>query len=72
MAPKKPQAKKKLTSKAVGSILGEVQETLAKHGVTQPVQVRLDTAAEGPCWEYRLVNDEEGNPVYRMVEVPCK
>lgn len=29
------------------------------------------TAGE-PCYEYRLVTDEQGNPVYRMVEVPCK
>jgi hypothetical protein len=62
--------KKKITQQAASSILDDVHQTLAKHGVTQAVQVRLDDA--GPCYEYRLVTDDEGNPVYRMVEVPCK
>jgi hypothetical protein len=61
-----------LSSAKVGSILDDMQQTLARHGVTQPVQVRLADTDEGPCWEYRLVTDDDGNPVYRMVEVPCK
>lgn len=73
MPDKKPEKKPEnptIPPKAASSILDDVHQTLAKHGVTQPVQVRLDEA--GPCYEYRLVTDEDGNPVYRMVEVPCK
>ena len=67
MSPNNP---KKMSKKAVSSLLDDVNQTLASHGVTQPVQMQI--ADQGPCYEYRLVTDDEGNPVYRMVEVPCK
>lgn len=63
---------KKLSHSTMSSILDGVHKTLTDHNVTQPVQVRFAAAAGGLCWEYRLVTDEEGNPVYRMVQVPCE
>jgi len=27
--------------------------------------------ADGPCYEFRQVIDEDGNPVLRKVQVPC-
>jgi hypothetical protein len=53
------------------AILDKVHQTLSSHNVTQPVQVRFGGADDGQCYEYRLVTDENGNPVYRMVPVPC-
>ncbi len=67
-----PEKPKKLAGTAVKSILGEVHQTLTKHGVTQPVQMRFGAADVGPCWEYRLVEDSGGNPVYQWVQVPCQ
>jgi hypothetical protein len=64
-------APRKLPKKKVQRILDDIHQVLASHDVNQPVNVHFTAAAAGPCYQYRLVQDENGEWVYRMVEVPC-
>jgi len=64
-------APRKLPKAKVKRILDDIHQVLASHEVSQPVSVHFAAAAAGPCYEYRLVTDENGDSVYRMVEVPC-
>lgn len=64
-------APKKLPKKKVQRILDDIHHVLTSHDVSQPVKLHFTAAAAGPCYEYRLITDENGDSVYRMVEVPC-
>jgi len=62
---------KKLPKSKVDSIVGDLHSVLESHNVTQPVKIQFAAAEKGPCFEFRCENDENGNPICHMVEVPC-
>lgn len=64
-------APRKIPKKKVKRILDDIHQVLSGHDVRQAVNVHFTAAAAGPCYQYRLVQDENGDWVYRMVEVPC-
>jgi hypothetical protein len=60
---------KKLSPEAVKSVLDEVGDTLDRHNVSHPVQVRFGDAEAGQHWCRETRTDENGNPT--QVWVPC-